>query len=466
MRTRAPHRLSFSQAAGGLDVDMPSNRNDVPPGYYMLFIVNGQGVPSVASFVRFPAPYEDSTAPTAPTGLKATGGVGTASLSWTAATDDIAVTRYNVHRSSTANFTPTTANRVGQTALTSFSDTGVGVGTWYYKVTAEDGAGNVGPPSAEASAIVSGDTQKPSTPTGLQVTAGATSATLSWSASSDNVAVAGYQVIRNEAQVATTPSTAYADTGLASASTYTYAVAAYDAAGNVSDPSAPVTVTTSAAPSLALDKTVTTRQSSAASTISAPALTTAQPNELLLAFIGSDGPNAGGAQSISSVTGGGLTWTLRQRANAQAGTAEVWQAVAPTTLANTVITAKRANGSYQGAITVAAFIGADTTVNGAVGSGAAASGAPSASLVTTRAGSWVWAVGEDWDKATARTVGPGQTLVDQFLSPSGDTFWTQRQTAPTAASGTTVVINDTAPTADRWDLSLVEVLPAPTPPAP
>ena len=39
---------------------MPSNRNDVPPGYYMLFIVNSQGVPSVASFVRFPAPYEDS----------------------------------------------------------------------------------------------------------------------------------------------------------------------------------------------------------------------------------------------------------------------------------------------------------------------------------------------------------------------------------------------------------------------
>ena len=55
---------------------MPSNRNDVPPGYYMLFIVNGQGVPSVASFVRFPAPYEDSTAPSAPTNLTATGGAG------------------------------------------------------------------------------------------------------------------------------------------------------------------------------------------------------------------------------------------------------------------------------------------------------------------------------------------------------------------------------------------------------
>jgi hypothetical protein len=204
---------------------------------------------------------------------------------------------------------------------------------------------------------------------------------------------------------------------------------------------------------------VTIRQGTAGTTISAPPLTTAKPGELLLAFIGSDGPSGGGTQSIAGVSGGGLTWTLRRRANAQAGTAEIWQAVAPTTLTNAVITATHSNGSYQGAITVAAFTGADTAVNGAVGSGAATTGAPSASLVTTRADSWVWAVGEDWDKATSRTIGPGQTLVDQFLSPSGDTFWTQRQTAPTPAPGTTVVINDTAPTADRWDLALIEVLP-------
>lgn len=369
--------LSFSQTLGGLNVDMPANRNDVPPGYYMLFLVNAEGVPSVASFVRFPAPYEDTTAPTAPTKLTATGGVGTASLSWTAATDDMAVTRYNVHRSSTPSFTPTAANRVGQTGSTSFSEAGLAAGTWYYKVTAEDAAGNVGPASTETSATVSPGTGPP--------------------------------------------------------------------------------------PSLALDKTVTTRQSAAGPTISAPALTTAQPGELLLAFVGSDGPSGAATQSISGVSGGGLTWTLRRRANAQAGTAEIWQAVAPAVLTNAVITATRANGSYQGAITVAAFIGADTTVNGAVGSGAAATGGPSASLVTTRAGSWVWAVGEDWDKASTRAIGPGQTLVDQFLSPSGDTFWTQHQTAPTPSAGTTVVINDTAPTTERWDLALAEVLPAPTP---
>ena len=109
--------LNFTQTAGGLNVSMPSNRNDVPPGYYMLFIVNGQGVPSVASFVRFPAPYEDTTAPTAPTGLTATrrhrhsdaeldGGERRQSAS----------TGYNVHRSTRRGFTPSAANRVGQTA--------------------------------------------------------------------------------------------------------------------------------------------------------------------------------------------------------------------------------------------------------------------------------------------------------------------------------------------------------------
>jgi hypothetical protein len=72
----------------------------------------------------------------------------------------------------------------------------------------------------------------------------------------------------------------------------------------------------------------------------------------------------------------------------------------------------------------------------------------------------VWGVGEDWDKAMARTIGPGQTLVDQFLSPSGDTFWTQRQTSPTPVAGTSVSINDIAPTADRWDMAIIEVLAA------
>jgi hypothetical protein len=44
--------LNFTQAAGGLNVTMPANGNLAPPGYYMLFILNGSGVPSVARIMH------------------------------------------------------------------------------------------------------------------------------------------------------------------------------------------------------------------------------------------------------------------------------------------------------------------------------------------------------------------------------------------------------------------------------
>jgi hypothetical protein len=47
-------KLTFQQVSGGLSVQAPANANLAPPGYYMLFVVNTNGVPSVASMVRFP----------------------------------------------------------------------------------------------------------------------------------------------------------------------------------------------------------------------------------------------------------------------------------------------------------------------------------------------------------------------------------------------------------------------------
>jgi hypothetical protein len=44
--------LSFTQASDGLNVTVPSNRNLLPPGHYMLFILNGAGVPSIATIVQ------------------------------------------------------------------------------------------------------------------------------------------------------------------------------------------------------------------------------------------------------------------------------------------------------------------------------------------------------------------------------------------------------------------------------
>ncbi|MBY8885436.1 glycoside hydrolase family 6 protein [Streptomyces sp. PTM05] len=90
-----------------------------------------------------------------------------------------------------------------------------------------------------------GDTTAPTAPTGLTVT-GTTSGsvTLSWTPSTDNVGVAGYDVYRGTTKAGTTTSTGYTDTGLTASTAYAYTVKAFDAAGNVSPASAAVTATT------------------------------------------------------------------------------------------------------------------------------------------------------------------------------------------------------------------------------
>ena len=215
---------------------------------------------------------------------------------------------------------------------------------------------------------------------------------------------------------------------------------------------------------LAIDATSSRALTSKALTVSTPAFSTNVGNELLLAFVAGD-YLSGTNTTVSNVTGGGLTWALVKRANGQSGTAEIWRAFAPTSLSGVTVTATLSQ-SVVSSITVVSFTGADATGSngsgaiGATASASAGSGAPSASLVTTRNNSLVMGVGNDFDNALARTPGPTQSLVYQVLTSTGDTYWVQRQNNATPLSGTTVAINDTAPTGDRYNLSLVEVLPA------
>ncbi|GEK23041.1 hypothetical protein CXY01_35610 [Cellulomonas xylanilytica] len=183
----------------------------------------------------------DVTAPSAPTGLTVSGTTTTtASLAWTASTDAVGVTGYDVLRGGTL---------VGTTAGTTFTDTGLAPGTAYsYAVRARDAAGNVSSTSATATATTASapvDTTAPTVPAGL--TAGTTTTTsvpLSWAAATDDVGVTGYDVYRGTTRVATATGTRYTDTGLAASTAYSYTVRARDAAGNVSAASAAVTATT------------------------------------------------------------------------------------------------------------------------------------------------------------------------------------------------------------------------------
>jgi chitodextrinase len=90
-----------------------------------------------------------------------------------------------------------------------------------------------------------GDLEAPSVPTGLTAMAQSESeVALSWQASTDNVGVTGYDVYRDGAMMLSTVATNYTDTGRDPATTYDYAVTAFDAAGNTSDLGAAVSVTT------------------------------------------------------------------------------------------------------------------------------------------------------------------------------------------------------------------------------
>ena len=214
---------------------------------------------------------------------------------------------------------------------------------------------------------------------------------------------------------------------------------------------------------LAIDANVFLDRASASTTVTTPAFSTTAGNELLLAFVSTD-HNTGTNTTVTGVTGGGLTWALVGRTNVQRGTSEIWRAFATAPLTAVSVTATLSQSVFS-SMTVMSFTGVDRTGTngsgaiGAIGTGNAAAGAPTATLTTTRNGSWIFGVGNDWDTAVARTAGPNQTLVHQNLSSIGDTFWVQRMTAPTALSGTSVTINDTAPTADRYNLFIAEVLP-------
>jgi glucose/arabinose dehydrogenase len=148
-------------------------------------------------------PPNDTTPPSSPTNLAATTAVGSATLGWTASSDNVGVVRYNVHRSTTAGFAPSAANRIAQPTSNSYVDSGLAGGTYYYRVTAEDAAGNVSAASNEATAVVPSD-QAPS----VSVTAPAGGTTVSGTidvtaSASDDVAVLGVRFLLDGAPLGT-----------------------------------------------------------------------------------------------------------------------------------------------------------------------------------------------------------------------------------------------------------------------
>ena len=113
-----------------------------------------------------------------------------------------------------------------------------------YTLTCSGGGGS-GNQSVTVTVTGPPDTTPPTIPTGLSASpASATQIDLAWAASTDTVGVAGYRIYRGGALIATSTATTYANTGLSPATTYSYTVAAYDAANNASAQSASANATT------------------------------------------------------------------------------------------------------------------------------------------------------------------------------------------------------------------------------
>lgn len=168
--------------------------------------------------------------PTPPTALAVTKTAPTSvSIGWAASTDDVGVAGYGLYLNGTL---------VGSSITPTFPFSALTCGTTYtFGVDAYDAAGSRSPLvslTASTSACVSGgDTTAPSIPSAPSVTnTTTTSLTLSWGAATDNVAVNGYGVYRNGSLLDLTTSTGYNVTGLTCGTSYTFAVDAYDAAGN------------------------------------------------------------------------------------------------------------------------------------------------------------------------------------------------------------------------------------------
>ena len=181
----------------------------------------------------------DTVVPTAPI-LAASGTTQTATnLSWSGATDNVAVTGYDVFQGSTL---------LGSTSSTTFSVIGLTASTTYsFSVKAKDAAGNLSLSSNLVSVTTLApvlDTTLPTSPTLTATGTTQTTTNLSWSGATDNVAVTGYDVYQGASLIASVATTSYTVSGLTASTAYTFSIRSKDAAGNISAPSNIVNVTT------------------------------------------------------------------------------------------------------------------------------------------------------------------------------------------------------------------------------
>jgi hypothetical protein len=268
-------------AAGKSTAQSPITVVDQFTGFDSVADTNGDGVhPDDSGFQKIsdrwypaltpllggatPTPTGDTTPPTVPSGLAVTVSCAlTVTLTWSASTDNVAVTGYDVYRA--ANSGPFAL--VGTPTTTSLTERLNGI--YQYQVRARDAAGNTSaftasvsalpppcptspPPSTPPPSTPPTDTQAPTIPGTPTASTGCGVVTLSWAASTDNVRVTGYDIWRAPGSsggtftsFGTSATTTFIANGIG---TSRYQVRARDAAGNTSAFTPAVTGTGAACP--------------------------------------------------------------------------------------------------------------------------------------------------------------------------------------------------------------------------
>jgi chitodextrinase len=228
---RGKVRATVASGRGFVDVSVPVAVEHC----YTVVAFDGAGnrsEPAGPACVTLP----DVTPPSVPARLSAKApGETEILLGWDAASDDVAVDRYEVARTEPAGSQPSAPTVTGPAA----QDEGLVVATRYcYAVRACDAAGNCSAPSAPACATTP-DLTPPTPPSSATARAASDrEIELGWPAALDNVGVAGYEVRRGgQVVAASVPEAAFRDRGLQPANEYCYTVVAFDAAGNRAAPS-------------------------------------------------------------------------------------------------------------------------------------------------------------------------------------------------------------------------------------
>jgi hypothetical protein len=135
-------RLAYTAGTGGLTVTAPPSGNIAPPGYYMVFILNAAGVPSLASFVQLSAAADFSlaAAPAARTTLPGGGTSYTATVTaGPGFTRTVAFSVSGVPAGARAVFEPASVAGSGSATLNVNTSTSTPFGAYQLTVTGDSG---------------------------------------------------------------------------------------------------------------------------------------------------------------------------------------------------------------------------------------------------------------------------------------------------------------------------------------